>query len=37
MIEIQAPHKIKRGEILKGIAVIELNKEVAARKVSVSF
>ncbi len=37
MIEIQAPQKIKRDDILKGIAIIELDKEVNARKVSVSF
>jgi hypothetical protein len=37
MIIIQAPEKIKRGEVLRGKAIIELDKEVNARSVSVSF
>lgn len=37
MIEIQAPEKIKRGEVLRGKAIIELDKEVNTRSVSVSF
>ncbi len=37
MIDIQAPEKIKRGEVLKGKIVIELDKEVKTRGVSVSF
>ncbi len=37
MIDIQAPEKIKRGEVLKGKVVIELDREVKTRGVSVSF
>ncbi len=37
MIEIQAPEKIKRGEVLRGKAIIELDKELYVRSVSVSF
>jgi hypothetical protein len=37
MIIIQAPEKIKRGEVLRGKATIELDKEVNARSISVSF
>ncbi len=37
MIDIQAPEKTKRGEVLKGKVVIELDKEVKTRGVSVSF
>ncbi len=37
MIGIQAPEKIKRGEVLRGKVIIELDKEVNARSISVSF
>ncbi len=37
MIDIQAPEKIKRGEVLKGKVVIELEKEIKTRGVSISF
>ncbi len=37
MIEIQAPEIIKRGEILRGKAIIKFEKELNARSVSVSF
>ncbi len=37
MIEIQAPEKIKRGDVLRGKAIIEFDKEVNARSASVSF
>ncbi len=37
MIDIQAPEKIKRGEVLRGKVAIELDKEVKTRGVSVSF
>ncbi len=37
MINIQVPEKIKRGEVLKGKVIIELDKEVNARSVLVSF
>lgn len=37
MIEIQAPEKIKRGEVLRGKAIIEFDMDVSARSVSVSF
>ncbi len=37
MINIQAPEKIKRGEVLRGKVIIELDKEVNARSVLVSF
>ncbi|HEY9245533.1 MAG TPA: hypothetical protein VIO11_01675 [Candidatus Methanoperedens sp.] len=37
MISIQAPEKIKRGVVLRGKVIIEPDKEVNARSVSVSF
>ncbi len=37
MIIIQVPEKLKRGGVLKGKVIIELDKEVNARSVSVSF
>ncbi len=37
MIDIQAPEKIKRGEVLKGKIIIGLDKEVNARNITVSF
>jgi hypothetical protein len=37
MIEIQAPGIIKRGEVLRGKAIIKFEKELNARSVSVSF
>lgn len=37
MIEIQAPEKIKKGDVLKGKIVIELDKEAKTRGVSISF
>ncbi len=37
MIDIQTPEKIKRGEVLRGSAIIQLDKDVKIRDVIVSF
>ena len=36
-IEIKAPGKIKRGEVLEGIVIITLDKDVKFRDVIISF
>ena len=37
MIDIQSQDKIKRGEVLRGKVIIELDKDVKVRAVSVSL
>lgn len=36
-IEIKAPRKIKRGEVLEGTVIITLDKDVKFRDINISF